>query len=137
MNFLERMYFCPLIHLCWLKVHLLFNLRENRKKYIEYQATILEENTILKATEVQFPTKPAVSAEAKSFIRKCLCYRKEDRMDVRAMAQDIYLSPPVSKTQQKKEQQLQQQQQQAQQQQQQQQQTSFFQQNIYRETSDS
>ena len=29
------------------------------------QATILEENTILKATEVQFPTKPAVSSEAK------------------------------------------------------------------------
>jgi tousled-like kinase len=29
------------------------------------QATILEENTILKATEVQFPTKPAVSLEAK------------------------------------------------------------------------
>ena len=29
------------------------------------QATILEENTILKATEVEFPAKPAVSNEAK------------------------------------------------------------------------
>lgn len=29
------------------------------------QATILEENTILKATEVEFPPKPAVSFEAK------------------------------------------------------------------------
>lgn len=29
------------------------------------QATILEENTILKATEVQFPNKPTVSNEAK------------------------------------------------------------------------
>ena len=29
------------------------------------QAAILEENTILKATEVQFPSKPAVSLEAK------------------------------------------------------------------------
>lgn len=29
------------------------------------QATILEENTILNASEVEFPTKPAVSAEAK------------------------------------------------------------------------
>jgi len=29
------------------------------------QATILEENTILKATEVQFPPKPSVSNEAK------------------------------------------------------------------------
>jgi len=98
------------------------------------QATILEENTILKATEVQFPNKPAVSAEAKTFIRKCLCYRKEERMDVRLMALDVYLSPPVSKQQQKKEQQLQQQQQQ---QAAQQQPTSFFQQALYRETSDS
>lgn len=29
------------------------------------QATILEENTILKATDVQFSNKPAVSSEAK------------------------------------------------------------------------
>lgn len=29
------------------------------------QATILEENTILKATEVQFSNKPSVSNEAK------------------------------------------------------------------------
>ncbi|CAG0912417.1 unnamed protein product [Notodromas monacha] len=29
------------------------------------QATILEQNTILKATEVQFPSRPAVSSEAK------------------------------------------------------------------------
>lgn len=29
------------------------------------QATILEENTILKATDVQFPPKPVVSNEAK------------------------------------------------------------------------
>jgi tousled-like kinase len=29
------------------------------------QATILEENTILKATEVQFANKPTVSNEAK------------------------------------------------------------------------
>ena len=64
---------------------------------ISFQATILEENTILKATDVQFPNRPAVSAEAKNFIRKCLSYRKEDRMDVRIMASDIYLSPPISR----------------------------------------
>lgn len=29
------------------------------------QAAILEENTILKATEVEFPSKPPVSGEAK------------------------------------------------------------------------
>ncbi|XP_059351937.1 serine/threonine-protein kinase tousled-like 2 isoform X3 [Daphnia carinata] len=61
------------------------------------QATILEENTILKATEVQFPTKPAVSSEAKNFIRRCLAYRKEDRDDVLSLARHEYLQPPVSK----------------------------------------
>ena len=71
------------------------------------QATILEENTILKATNIEFPNKPTVSAEAKNFIRKCLCYRKDERMDVRTMYQEGYLSPPVSKAGQKKEQQLQ------------------------------
>jgi hypothetical protein len=67
---------------------------------------------LLQATEVQFPNRPTVSAEAKNFIRKCLCYRKEERMDVRLMSQEVYLSPPVSKQQQKKEQQQLQQQQQ-------------------------
>ncbi|XP_054165508.1 serine/threonine-protein kinase tousled-like 2 [Oppia nitens] len=57
------------------------------------QATILEENTILKATEVEFAAKPTVSPEAKAFIRKCLQYRKEDRFDVIAMANDEYLKP--------------------------------------------
>merc|ERR1719414_772624 len=63
------------------------------------QATILEENTILKATDVQFPNKPTVSAEAKNFIRKCLAYRKDDRMDVLEMVKDIYMCPPQTKQQ--------------------------------------
>ncbi|XP_037921426.1 serine/threonine-protein kinase tousled-like 2 isoform X4 [Hermetia illucens] len=61
------------------------------------QATILEENTILKATEVQFSNKPTVSSEAKSFIRGCLAYRKEDRMDVFSLARHEYLQPPIPK----------------------------------------
>nr|CAD7590820.1 unnamed protein product [Timema genevievae] len=61
------------------------------------QATILEENTILKATEVQFANKPTVSNEAKSFIRSCLAYRKEDRIDVFSLARHEYLQPPVPK----------------------------------------
>jgi len=82
------------------------------------QATILEENTILKATEVQFPTKPTVSPEAKNFIRRCLAYRKEDRDDVLTLARHEYLQPPVSKggRQSQAQQQLHQQQQQLQQQ---------------------
>merc|ERR1712002_521605 len=77
----------------------------------------------------------------KNFIRKCLCYRKDERMDVRLMFQEVYLCPPVSKAAAKKEQQMQQQQ--AQQQQQQQQPVgiaggnSFFQQALYSQTSDS
>uniref|UniRef100_A0A336MX79 non-specific serine/threonine protein kinase n=2 Tax=Culicoides sonorensis TaxID=179676 RepID=A0A336MX79_CULSO len=61
------------------------------------QATILEENTILKATEVQFANKPTVSNEAKSFIRGCLAYRKEDRMDVFALSRHEYIQPPLPK----------------------------------------
>merc|ERR1711976_1062647 len=63
------------------------------------QATILEENIILKATEVQFPNRPNVSAEAKNFIRKCLAYRKDDRMDVMEMVKDAYMCPPQTKQQ--------------------------------------
>jgi tousled-like kinase len=62
------------------------------------QASILEENTILKATEVRFTNKPVVSNEAKSFIRCCLAYRKEDRFDVLALARHDYLQPPVPKS---------------------------------------
>ena len=63
------------------------------------QATILEENIILKATEVHFANKPAVSDAAKIFIRKCLAYRKDDRMDVHTMVKDPYLCPPQTKQQ--------------------------------------
>ncbi|XP_071552356.1 serine/threonine-protein kinase tousled-like 1 isoform X3 [Panulirus ornatus] len=62
------------------------------------QATILEENTILKATDVQFPPKPVVSNEAKQFIRCCLAYRKEDRNDVLTLSSNTYLSPPLPKS---------------------------------------
>ncbi|CAL4068050.1 unnamed protein product [Meganyctiphanes norvegica] len=61
------------------------------------QATILEENTILKATDVQFPPKPVISNEAKQFIRCCLAYRKEDRNDVLTLSSNPYLSPPLPK----------------------------------------
>ena len=69
----------------------------------------------MKATEVQFANKPAVSAEAKNFIRRCLAYRKDDRMDVHQMVKDPYLCPPQTKQQ--KQQALQQQAQQMAQQQ--------------------
>ncbi|XP_041478196.1 serine/threonine-protein kinase tousled-like 2 [Lytechinus variegatus] len=62
------------------------------------QASILEQNTILRATQVQFSPKPTVSQEAKDFIRRCLMYRKEDRADVLALAKDPYLMPSNKKS---------------------------------------
>uniref|UniRef100_A0A667ZHE7 non-specific serine/threonine protein kinase n=1 Tax=Myripristis murdjan TaxID=586833 RepID=A0A667ZHE7_9TELE len=61
------------------------------------QQDILQENTILKATEVQFPPKPVVTTEAKAFIRRCLAYRKEDRVDVLQLASDPFLMPHIRK----------------------------------------
>lgn len=62
------------------------------------QAAILEENTILKATEVDFPSKPPVSTEAKNFIRACLRYKKEERPDVLQLALHDYLKPASLKS---------------------------------------
>ena len=62
------------------------------------QASILEQNTILNATEVQFSPKPVVSPEAKDFIRRCLVYRKEERVDVLTLASDPYLQPKKAAT---------------------------------------
>ncbi|VDP23525.1 unnamed protein product, partial [Soboliphyme baturini] len=63
------------------------------------QAKILEENTILRATEVNFPNKPVVTSEAKAFIRCCLQYRKEDRADVFQLYNHEYLRPKGQKFQ--------------------------------------
>ncbi|KFK26300.1 hypothetical protein AALP_AA8G230100 [Arabis alpina] len=56
------------------------------------QERILREDTIIKAKKVEFPTKPAISNEAKDLIRRCLTYNQADRPDVLTMAQDPYLS---------------------------------------------
>ena len=57
------------------------------------QASILENKTILNATDVTFPTKPNVSKEAQAFIRRCLQYRKEERADVLDLYNHEYLRP--------------------------------------------
>ncbi|XP_064401132.1 serine/threonine-protein kinase tousled-like 2 [Halichondria panicea] len=62
------------------------------------QASILEQNTILRATEVDIPVKPAVSQEAKAFIRRCLSYNKERRPDVLTLCEDLYLKPKKQQT---------------------------------------
>ena len=54
------------------------------------QQQILENKTIVNATEVNFPPKPSLSQDAKDFIRSCLIYRKEDRADIFALASHHY-----------------------------------------------
>ncbi|KAG7259045.1 hypothetical protein CRUP_030830 [Coryphaenoides rupestris] len=62
------------------------------------QQDILQENTILKATDLQFPVKPVSSHEAKAFIKRCLAYRKEDRFDVHQLGSDTYLLPHMRRS---------------------------------------
>lgn len=84
-----------------------------------------------KAVIIQCSYLYIVDSCSQSFIRSCLAYRKEDRIDVFSLARHEYLQPPMPKhgrqasNQQQIQQQVQQQQQHIQQQQQQQQQTSF------------
>lgn len=56
------------------------------------QEQILRNEVMLNAREVSFPAKPTVSADAKDFIRKCLAYHVDDRMDVHAAAAHPFLS---------------------------------------------
>lgn len=56
------------------------------------QERILREDTIIKARKVEFPSRPAVSNEAKELIRRCLTYNQADRPDVLMIAQDSYLT---------------------------------------------
>ncbi|KAL8129993.1 hypothetical protein V2J09_019148 [Rumex salicifolius] len=56
------------------------------------QERILREDTIIKARKVDFPSRPAVSADAKELIRKCLIYNQVERPDVLTIAQDPYFS---------------------------------------------
>ena len=55
------------------------------------QQRILTSQSILRATSVAFPQKPAVSDEAKAFIKKCLTHNQHLRPDVLAMAKDPYV----------------------------------------------
>ncbi|KAK9835820.1 hypothetical protein WJX74_008661 [Apatococcus lobatus] len=62
------------------------------------QEAILQEDIILHAKSVSFPGKPAVSAEAKDFISRCLAYRQQDRLDVQAAASHPYMALKRPKT---------------------------------------
>jgi tousled-like kinase len=57
------------------------------------QEQLLSRNTMLGATHVNFPSKPAVSEEAKEFVRLCLTHSQADRPDVHAICENAYLRP--------------------------------------------
>ncbi|CEF65993.1 Serine/threonine-protein kinase tousled-like 2 [Strongyloides ratti] len=63
------------------------------------QQRILEENTILKATEVVFPPKPQITSAAQDFIKRCLQYRKEERADVQELSKHELFRPRGQKSQ--------------------------------------
>lgn len=46
------------------------------------QEKVLSDQVIIKATNVNFPSRPMISPECKEFIKKCLEYKQEDRWDV-------------------------------------------------------
>jgi len=56
------------------------------------QEQILRNEVMLNAREVAFPAKPSVSADCKDFIRKCLAYYQDDRLDVHAAAGHPFLN---------------------------------------------
>lgn len=62
------------------------------------QAAIFENEVILNAEEIQFPNRPQVSNEAKSFIRRCLTYQRRDRPDVIQIIEDDYLKSYSKRT---------------------------------------
>lgn len=53
------------------------------------QERILKEGIMLNVKEVEFPLKPAISAETKDFIERCLEYFQENRIDVMEAAELI------------------------------------------------
>jgi len=62
------------------------------------QAAILENQIILNAKEVSFPTKPLITVEAKTFIKRCLTYNAKDRPDVILLSEDEYLKSTNKRT---------------------------------------
>lgn len=55
------------------------------------QEKVLHENTMLRATHVNFPPKPLVSPDAKEFIKACLTHSQADRPDVLKLCGHPYL----------------------------------------------
>ena len=61
------------------------------------QDNMLKSETVLRATKVEFPSKPVVSDAAKDFIRRCLTYSQDLRPTVEKLCEDPYLRPVKKK----------------------------------------
>jgi tousled-like kinase len=57
----------------------------------ESQDKVLRNQTMLNATEVNFPSKPMISEGAKDFIRTCLTYDQVHRPNVSQLCEHHYL----------------------------------------------
>lgn len=58
------------------------------------QKSILSERTMLRATSVTFPPKPAISQEAKDFIKVCLTPSQADRPSTRELCDHAFVRKP-------------------------------------------
>lgn len=79
----------------WAAGVMLYQILFGRRPFGEgrSQEAVLREGVISRdARDLRFPSKPAVSAEAKDFIRACLAYRPEERLDVEEAAAHPYLA---------------------------------------------
>jgi PREDICTED: similar to tousled-like kinase len=62
------------------------------------QETLLRENVILNVTNIEFPAKPAVSAECKDFIVKCLQKDVQRRWSVPELCDHPFINPNKPKS---------------------------------------
>lgn len=62
------------------------------------QETLLRENVILNVTNIEFPAKPAVSAECKDFIVKCLQKDVQRRWSVSELCDHPFINPNKPKS---------------------------------------
>ena len=80
----------------WAAGVMLYQMLFGRRPFGEgrSQEAVLREGLIARDARdpLRFPARPAVSAEAKDFIRACLSYRPEERLDVEEAAAHPYLA---------------------------------------------
>ncbi|GIL88070.1 hypothetical protein Vretimale_6432 [Volvox reticuliferus] len=78
----------------WSAGVIFYSMLYGKKPYGEAmsQEQMLRERVMAMPREVDFPSRPVVSSEAKDFIRRCLAWHQDVRPDVEAAATDPYLT---------------------------------------------